>query len=143
MTNQIQIDNLKNEEDIQEIVDSINNYNYSKTTNRLDDISFKINLVAKNSKNELIGGLLSHIGYFKGLEVHILWVKDNYRKQNIGSQLLKKAESIAIQKGARKAILDTYSFQAKEFYLKNGYEICGEIEDFPEGHSLFFMVKDL
>ena len=143
MTNHYKIDSIKNEEEITEIVDSINRFNYSKTTNRLNEVSKKINLVAKNDKNELVGGILSHVGYFKGLEIHILWVKENYRNQNIGSLLIKEAEAEAIKIGARKAILDTYSFQAKEFYLKNGYKVFGEIEDFPEGHSLFFMAKDL
>jgi len=45
--------------------------------------------------------------------------------------------------GAWKAQLDTFSFQAKYFYLKQGYEIFGTLKDFPKGHERYFMFKDL
>jgi len=28
-------------------------------------------------------------------------------------------------------MLDTFDFQAEEFYIKNGYEAIGEIKNFP------------
>ena len=37
--------------------------------------------------------------------------------------------------------LSTYSFQARPFYEKYGYEVVGEIPDHPPGHSLFFIEK--
>lgn len=40
-------------------------------------------------------------------------------------------------------MLDTFDFQAEEFYLKNGYTAIGEIENFPKGHKRIYFSKKL
>jgi hypothetical protein len=37
--------------------------------------------------------------------------------------------------------LDTFSFQARPFYEKLGYEVFGQLEDYPRGHSRYFLQK--
>ncbi len=54
-----------------------------------------------------------------------------------------RAELEARQRGARCAYLDTFSFQAPDFYKKQGYEVFGELRDFPEGHRRYFLRKQL
>ena len=39
--------------------------------------------------------------------------------------------------------LDTFDFQAKDFYLTKGYEIFGELENCPPGHKRIFLKKYL
>jgi hypothetical protein len=39
--------------------------------------------------------------------------------------------------------LDTYSFQARGFYERLGYTVFGTINDYPPGHSRFFLTKTL
>jgi hypothetical protein len=40
------------------------------------------------------------------------------------------------------SLVDTWDFQAKEFYLKNGYEKIGELKNYWHGHSkLFLLIK--
>jgi len=53
------------------------------------------------------------------------------------------AEVEARKRGARYAYLDTFDFQAPEFYKKYGYEVFGVLEDFPSGHTRYFMKKQL
>ena len=61
----------------------------------------------------------------------------------IDSTLLTQAEQAAMQRGCRYAYLDTFSFQAPQFYQKRGYVIFGELPNFPQGCSRFFLKKDL
>ena len=49
--------------------------------------------------------------------------KRRVRKDDHGSTLLKEVEKIAKEKGCKLVHLDTFDFQAKDFYLKRGYEI--------------------
>ena len=42
-----------------------------------------------------------------------------------------------------RSLLSTFSFQARPFYEQLGYALIGTLEDYPEGHSLFFMTKRL
>jgi ribosomal protein S18 acetylase RimI-like enzyme len=57
--------------------------------------------------------------------------------------LLQEAEAIAVKRGCHHSHLDTYSFQAPEFYEKQGYRRFGELPDYPPGHTRYFLRKDL
>lgn len=63
--------------------------------------------------------------------------------EGLGTRLLALAEEEGIKRGCISAYLDSMSFQAPDFYLKRGYEIWGELEDFPVGHRRTFLQKKL
>lgn len=57
---------------------------------------------------------------------------------------MEKVEKEAEVLGAGMAQTDTFDFQAKDFYLKRGYEIFGELENSPRpGHKRFYLKKTL
>ena len=60
-----------------------------------------------------------------------------------GHQLLEAIEQEARQRGAMHAYLDTFSFQAPEFYEKHGYEVFGVLHDFPPGQERIYLTKKL
>ena len=129
-------------ENIKKIVDEINKYNLSKVP-ALSDVWTPLEYIAKNENGIEIAGLLSGINYWNGLEIKILWVKEGYRKIGIGTRILKHVEKIAKEKGATISMLDTFDFQAEEFYLKNDYLTIGEIKNFPNGHRRIYFSKKL
>ena len=53
--------------------------------------------------------------------VDTLWVDSSYRGKKLGSLLLEEVENDAKSKGAKLIHLDTFDFQAKEFYEKQDY----------------------
>ena len=59
------------------------------------------------------------------------------------SKLLYYVESIAKEKEATISMVDTFDFQAEEFYIKRGYEAIGEMKNFPEGHRRIYFSKRL
>ena len=73
--------------------------------------------------------------------VDTLWVDPNYRERKIGKSLLKNVETEAKSNGAKLIHLDTFDFQAKEFYKKQGYVVFGKLDDCPENHCRYFMKK--
>lgn len=77
------------------------------------------------------------------LYINVLLVDENYRGKQLGSRLLQKIETEAKAAGAKLAHLDTFDFQAKDFYVKHGYEVFGVLEDCPEGHTRYYMKKVL
>ena len=52
-------------------------------------------------------------------------------------------EAEAIRRGCKGAYLDTFSYQARPFYEKLGYEVFGTLDDYPTGHQRFYMRKRL
>ena len=129
-------------ENIKKIVDGINEYNLSKVS-AIADIWTRLEYVTKDENGIEIGGILAGLGYWNGLEIKILWVKESHRKKGIGTQLIKHVEKIAKEKGAEISMVDTFDFQAEDFYLKNGYEPIGEMKDFPKGHRRIYFSKKL
>ena len=57
--------------------------------------------------------------------------------------MLAKVEKIAKKYSANLVHLDTFDFQAKDFYLKHGYEVFGVLEDCPKCHKRYYMKKVL
>jgi N-acetylglutamate synthase-like GNAT family acetyltransferase len=72
-----------------------------------------------------------------------MWIKDELRGRGYGHRLLTLAEHEARQRGAKNAYLDTFSFQAPDFYKQHGYQVFGELPDFPPGHQRYFLTKQL
>lgn len=130
-------------EEAKTIVNAINEYNLGQVPPILSKNWIPLDFVLKNSNHEIIGGILSGIGYWGGLEIKILWVRTDQRKKGFGSKLLQKVEKIAISKGAQISILDTFDFQAEQFYIKNGYNEFGRIKNFPKDHQRIYLSKRL
>ena len=53
------------------------------------------------------------------------------------------AEQKARELGARNATLNTFEWQARAFYLKQGYEEFGRIDDYIQGFYMAYMKKAL
>ncbi len=89
---------------------------------------------------DAVGGLCGY-SILRHLFVELLFVPENLRLAGWGTALMKMAEAEAAKRGCVGVWLDTFSFQAPGFYERLGYSIVGEIEDFPPGHSRFFLAK--
>ncbi len=96
----------------------------------------------RDADENLVGGLIGST-YWQWLHVDVFWIHESYRGEGYGVSLLAAAEQEAVKRGCQYAHLDTFSFQAPEFYQKLGYVVFGELPDFPAGHSRFFLKKVL
>jgi len=81
--------------------------------------------------------------YWNWLYINLMWLPEDLRGQGYGRQLLEMTEDEGRKRGAKYAYLDTFSFQAPEFYKKLGYQNFGKLEDFPPGHTRYFLMKSL
>lgn len=96
----------------------------------------------RDSDENIVGGLVGET-YWQWLYVDVFWIDESHRGKGYGDSILAAAGREAIRRGCQYAYLDTFSFQAPEFYQKRGYVIFGELPDFPAGHSRFFLKKVL
>ncbi len=128
--------------DAQYIVKQLETFNHSIAPTAQEPSSETVNFVLKDSEGRIFGGLLGRVYRF-AFFVHILWVSEELRGQGYGSKLLEEAEAIAREKGCGLIHLDTWNFQAPEFYKKHGFEVFGILEGFPEGFKRYFLRKSL
>lgn len=103
----------------------------------------RLDYTIKDQVGNLLGGIQSFWVNWGILHIELLYVFENYRNQGIATKLLKHVEKIAKDHQCYLAHLDTFDFQAKDFYLKLGYSIFGVLENAPKGHSRYYMKKDL
>ena len=83
----------------------------------------------------------------------LLWVDESLRGKDVGTQLITEAEEEAKARGCRYALVDTFSFQARPFYERMGYNMQMALEDYiadsrapqeaPSTHTRFFLTKSL
>ena len=90
----------------------------------------------------LVGGLIGKT-YWDWFYIDLLFLKEEFRGKGYGHRLLTLAEEEALQRGAKHAFLDTFSFQAPDFYKQHGYRVFGELQDFPAGHTRYYLTKQL
>lgn len=100
-----------------------------------------LSVMLRAADGSLAGGLLG-LTLWDWLYVSTLWVAEALRGQGYGARLLATAEAEAARRGARRAHLDTLSFQALPFYLKHGYQVWGQLDDFPPGHTHYYLRKE-
>lgn len=107
------------------------------------DLNFqRICFVLQTPDQEILGGVIGEI-YWEWFYLDLMWIQENLRGQGYGAQLLSAVEKEAKKKGAKRVFLDTFSFQAPGFYQKYGYQVFGELPDFPPGHQRYYLSKEL
>ncbi|OCP09187.1 MULTISPECIES: GNAT family N-acetyltransferase [unclassified Ensifer] len=77
------------------------------------------------------------------LFVQWLWLPEDLRGQGIAGRLLEAAEEEARKRGCHGAWIDTFNPQARRAYERQGYQVFGELPDFPIGRARVFLRKSL
>lgn len=131
-------DNPK-EEDINIILNNLIQYNLSHI--ELKEVKPLAIFVNDENSNQ-IGGISAET-HGNWLEISFLWVDENLRGEKVGSKLLKDVEAEAVKRGCKYSFVDTFSFQAKDFYLKSGYKEVFTLEDYPLTSKRHYFVKQL
>ena len=107
-----------------------------------DDHGKNLCFVVENSNEEVLGGVIG-MTYWNWLYISLMWLPEGMRGKGYGQKLLAMAEEEGRKRGAKYSYLDTFSFQAPGFYQKFGYQEFGKLEEFPPGHTRYFMKKEL
>ncbi|ABQ56126.1 TPA: GNAT family N-acetyltransferase [Legionella pneumophila subsp. pneumophila] len=96
----------------------------------------------KDESNKIIGGAIVY-AYISSIYVDVIWIEENYREKGLGTKLLNQVEAEALKRNIFVSTLDTFSFQAEQFYLKQGYIHLGIIKNYLNGHDRIYLRKEL
>ena len=56
---------------------------------------------------------------------------------------MRRFEALGRHRGCRTFYLETFSFQAPDFYRRHGYRVAAEVRAFPHGIVKFVMVHEV
>ncbi|WP_053375308.1 GNAT family N-acetyltransferase [Paenibacillus sp. FJAT-27812] len=138
---ELRISSESNRTDKAYVRDQMYAYNMKHFPDNLKGRYQEVNLFLKNADGQMYGGLLGEICW-NWLEIHYLFVDEGLRKLGYGKKLLIEAEKIAFEKNCDFIKLDTLSFQALDFYQKQGYEVFGAIEN-AGSYTHYYLKKNL
>lgn len=120
------------------VINGVDNYNIATTGL---NAYWPVQYYLRDSDDEVLGGLLGQI-WGGWLHITTLWVSEAARGNGYARKLMGAAEDYAKKRDCRGAYLETFSFQARPLYEKLGYVVVGQVDDFPPGHTHFFLKKD-
>lgn len=127
-------------EDIETVRNGLRAFNHLVDPN---PVTHPVKLFLRDANHVIQGGLLGAI-WNGWLYIDFLWVTEGLRKHGYGSQLLLAAEEEANRQQCFAAVLETFSFQARPFYERFGYEVFAELPDCPwPDATRYFMRKTL
>ncbi|MEC0372834.1 GNAT family N-acetyltransferase [Paenibacillus chibensis] len=101
----------------------------------------EVQLYLKDAAGQIFGGITGEICW-NWMEIEYLFVDERLRKSGYGTKLVSEAESIAKAAQCDFIKLDTLSFQALDFYQKQGFVVYGTIEN-AGGFTHYYLKKDL
>ncbi|UOQ84390.1 GNAT family N-acetyltransferase [Gracilibacillus salinarum] len=138
----MKINQKTNQKDRDYIREKVIEHNMLNLPDELKTPKEEVCFVIEDEVGDVIGGVTGTM-FWNHLHLDFLWVENEFRGKGYGSELLKQIEEVATENECRLIFLDTFSFQAPEFYKRNGYKIFGVIEDHPKGFNQYFLEKRL
>lgn len=125
------------------IIDRLVEYNLSQVPTEQEVLFDTLDKKITDDNGTIIAGCVARVYCWNVAYIDTLWVDEKYRDEGLGSKLLAEIEKSAKDKGCYLIHLDTFDFQAKVFYEKQGYEVFGVLEDCPKGHCRYYLKKTI
>jgi len=102
-----------------------------------------LSVQVRDAEGDVVAGLTGWTwGTCAGIE--LLWVRGDQRRSGFGGQLLEAVEAEARRRGCTQIVVSSFTFQAPEFYTRNGYVEFARTKGIPTTESAdVHMVKVL
>ncbi len=125
--------------DVDFVRDGLSLFNVAATG---DSYYSPLAIFLRDERDAVLGGAYGHV-WGGWLDLSLLWVAEPLRGKGYGRKLLEAAEDEARSQGCRGVFLSTFSFQARPFYERFGYEVIADVPDYPIGHTYHVLKKNL
>ncbi|MEW7281226.1 GNAT family N-acetyltransferase [Aquimarina sp. 2201CG1-2-11] len=139
----IEVTSDPQKEDLKAISKGIQSYNQQHIPDHVafeEDTKFAV--FAKDDQGNVMGGIRA-CAFWNYCIIELLWISENTRGMGIGAKLIEAAEKFALEKGFSYMRTETLSFQARPFYEKLGYQVFGELPNYPKGYTTYCLYKTL
>jgi GNAT superfamily N-acetyltransferase len=101
-----------------------------------------IAVLVRDDDGHTIGGLSGYTAW-GWLFTQLLFIPGDLQGQGMAGRLLCEAEDEARRRGCTGAWIDTFNPNARKAYIRQGYEVFGELPEFVAGRTRSFLRKAL
>lgn len=123
--------------DVNELLANLRSFNHQTLW---QNVKKPVACFCRTLDGKMVGGAFGYDSW-GWLYIELLWVDEAYRGNDIATQLMDNMEQYAKDNDLNRIKLETGSFQALDFYKKRGFEIFGELDDYPIGHKEYYLKK--
>jgi len=96
----------------------------------------------RDEQNAIVGGCTGD-NMYGCLYVGQLWIREDLRSQGYGTQLMQEAEKLAVKTGCSFMAVNTFDWEALDFYKKLGFVVEFERKGFHKNSVFYFLRKNL
>ena len=100
------------------------------------------NVTLRNTDGQVRGAILASVN-FDVLVLEDVFIDEDCRAGGHGARMMAVAEHEGCARGARLAVVSTFSWQARPFYEKCGYSVYAELPYNNGVYTLFSLKKSL
>lgn len=127
----------------QESKDILGSALYQSDALRVGSMNFRVFAAfLRDTNGRVFGGGLGTVTW-NWVYINWLWIEEELRGQGWGREIITSIEKEASKMDCGFSYLNTFDFQGLGFYQKLGYEIFGELDQFPKGHKNYYLKKNL
>ena len=120
------------------IVENTRAYNSKFTPNDYKPLSIYLT----DDRDNLIGGMTAFLSW-NYLEIKYLWVDEAHRGEGHAASIMRAGEEAAQDNNCEYVLVDTFEFQALNFYLKQGYKKVAELDEYLGKYKRYYLQKKL
>jgi ribosomal protein S18 acetylase RimI-like enzyme len=99
-------------------------------------------LFIRDENEKIVGGCSGNTN-FGALYIGQLWVAEILRGKGYGTRLMQKAESLAKEINCNFITVNTFDWEALDFYKKLGFYVEFKSEGYDKNSVFYFLRKDL
>jgi ribosomal protein S18 acetylase RimI-like enzyme len=138
MNYQISYEPNPKSEDIQLLNDGISDE--AKKKKKMKPLGF-FGFFIRDENKKIIGGC-NTCNLYGCLYIDQLWLDESLRGKGYGRQLMQKAEDHAKESGCHFMAVNTFDWEALDFYKKLGFYVEFERKGFDKNSVFYFLRKD-
>lgn len=141
-SNRFRVINDPTDDDVKRFQQGLESYNLEKTNGEFNSPQPWHNLVLKDQKGVVVGGVFTSTLYWTQY-LEVLWVDEKYRGLGYGRNLVLEAQRVAKEIGCVSSHVYTFSWQAPDFYQAVGYDILVTYDGYQGGIKEHILMKHL
>lgn len=124
---------------LSDVINGVNSYGLEQTGG---DEPERVAIICEDRNRDVIAGAVGH-SLRQRFFLTQLWVSEQHRSKGVGTELVRRMESLARERICHDVVIDTLNNNAVSFYERLGYAVYLVNPNYIQGFDWHFLAKKL